>query len=246
MLVKGCAVRKLIPHVAALLVILGCIALSRWQIDRAEEKTLLLAREATRAELQLEMLQPPFDLPQPITARGRWLGDHQVLLDNRIREHQPGVFVLTPFALTDGRVFMVNRGWAAWPARNATLPDPAPPTPDELAIHGVLTTPPGVGARIGQADADDTSGWPRLQAWFDPTPVAIELGTMIPEAVIRLAPDDPAHLTGDAWQVVTFGPERHRGYALTWASIAFVVGLIWLSLSVRQFRAGRRPDQENR
>lgn len=232
--------RRLIPHLAALAVILGCIALTRWQLDRAEQKTQLLAREASRAELSLATLAAPFDLPQPITARGRWLGDFQLLLDNRIREHRPGVFVLTPFELDDGRIFVVNRGWAPWPERSAALPDPRPPADTAVEIRGVLADAPGVGARMGAADSDPGAGWPRLQVWFDPAPVAAEVGASIPQAVIRLAPDDPGHLTGDAWQLVTFGPERHRGYALTWASIAFVVGLIWLTLSFRQFRAKTR------
>lgn len=232
--------RKLIPHLAALLVILACIGLTRWQLDRAEQKTSLLQREATRSTLNLGDLAEPFDLPQPVRARGRWLGQTQLLLDNRIRDHQPGVFVLTPFLLEDDRVVVVNRGWALWPSRTAPLPNPQPPASELFEIRGVLAEAPGVGARMGAADSGAADEWPRLQTWFDPTPLSQALGSGIPEAVIRLAPDDPAHLTGDAWQIVTFGPERHRGYALTWASIALVVGLIWLSLSFRQFRAKNR------
>ena len=89
---------------------------------------------------------------------------------------------------------------------------------------------------MGAAESDGADGWPRLQAWFDPTQLARTVDSTIPDAVIRLSPNDPAHLTGDAWLLLTFGPERHRGYALTWALIAFVVGLIWLTLSFRQFR----------
>jgi cytochrome oxidase assembly protein ShyY1 len=59
-------VRRLIPHLAALAVILACIALTRWQLDRAEQKTQLLERETTRSELNLASLAAPFDLPQPI------------------------------------------------------------------------------------------------------------------------------------------------------------------------------------
>jgi len=229
-------VRRLIPHLAALLVILACIGLTRWQLDRAEEKTTLLEREATRSELDLGALAEPLDLPQPVRARGRWLGQFQLLLDNRIREHQPGVFVLTPFQLEDGRVFAVNRGWARWPSRTAPLPNPQPPAGDAIEIRGVLAEAPGVGARMGSAESEGADGWPRLQSWFDPTELARTVDSTIPDAVVRLSPNDPAHLTGDAWLLLTFGPERHRGYALTWALIALVVGLIWLTLSFRQFR----------
>jgi hypothetical protein len=35
----------------------------------------------------------------------------------------------------------------------------------------------------------------------------------VQDRVILLDPDHPAHLSGDEWQPVTFGPERHRAYA---------------------------------
>ncbi|MGB0513868.1 MAG: SURF1 family protein, partial [Wenzhouxiangellaceae bacterium] len=116
--------RVWIPHLAAAGVIAACVWLTLWQLDRAGQKQVLIDRAQARAMTDLIALQAPYDLPQPIAAHGRWLDRRQVLLDNKVREHVPGVFVLTPLRLSDGRIFMVNRGWVARTDRNAPPPDP--------------------------------------------------------------------------------------------------------------------------
>lgn len=228
--------RRLVPHLAALIVIAGCIALTLWQIDRAAGKRALLERWHDRPTLALDSLGEPLDLPQPVRAEGRWLDDRQLLIDNRIRDRQPGVGVLTPLVLDDGRVVLVDRGWAPWPARDLPLPDPRPQDQGRVEINGRLTAPPGVGARMGPSAAGPVDSWPRLVTWFDPALLADWYGATLLPAVIRLDPEHPDHLTGDAWQIVAFGPRRHLGYALTWASIAIVVAGIWLVLGVRARR----------
>lgn len=229
--------RRLVPHLAALIVVAGCIGLTLWQIDRAEEKRVLLQRWHERPTVALAALPgPPFDLPQPIHAEGTWLADRQLLIDNRIRDRLPGVEVLTPLRLDDGAIVLVDRGWAAWPARTAALPDPQPRGPQRVIVTGRLTAPPGVGARMGPSTAGTAAGWPRLVTWFDPALLADWYGDRLLPAVIRLDPAHPDHLTGDAWQIVAFGPKRHLGYALTWASIAIVVAGLWLVLGLRARR----------
>lgn len=228
--------KRLVPHLAALIVIAGCVALTLWQLDRAVEKRELLERWHNRPIRALGSLGEPLDLPQPVRADGRWLADRQLLIDNRIRQRQPGVGVLTPLLLDDGRIVLVDRGWASWPARNAPLPDPKPRDSERVEISGRLAAPPGVGARMGPSSAGSVADWPRLVTWFNPVLTADWYGKALLPAVIRLDPGHPDHLTGDAWQIVAFGPKRHFGYALTWASIAIVVAGIWLVLGIRARR----------
>lgn len=230
--------RALIPHLAAVAVISACIWLTLWQLNRADEKQLLLERYHNRQPVALSTLEAPLSLPQPVTVTGVWLPDRQVLLDNRIRQHQPGVEVLTPLRLVDGRIVFVQRGWTSWPARDDDLPDPRPPGSSQnqpVSLSGVLSDPPGVGIRIENRVAE-TLQWPLLLGWFDLSLLDNAFGPSLLPAVIQLDPTHPAHLTGDDWNVVTFGPDRHRGYALTWSTIALVVAGIWLTLSFRYFR----------
>lgn len=233
------SVRAIVPHIAALIVVAGCAWLTQWQVDRAAEKREIIDRWHDRRPVDLQSLSAPFSLPQPVLAVGMWHPDRQILIDNRIRDRRTGVHVLTPFELPDGRIFLVDRGWAAWPSRTASLPDPDV-LQRETEIRGVLNVPPGTGLRLGELRSLREQDWPILATYFDHDRLVEVFGAALQPAVVQLAPSHPDHLTGDAWQVVTFGPERHIGYALTWSTIALVVTAIWLALSIRQIR--RRGD----
>lgn len=227
--------RAIVPHVAAFVVVAGCAWLTQWQIERAEEKREIIERWHDRRPVELQALSAPFSLPQPVLANGTWNPDRQILIDNRVRDRRAGVHVLAPFELPDGRMFLVNRGWAAWPSRSARLPDPDV-AQRQTDIRGVLNAPPGTGVRLGQSRSLLEQDWPILTTYFDHDRLAEVFGARLQPAVIQLDPSHPEHLTGDAWQVVTFGPERHTGYALTWSTIALVVAAIWLTLTIRQLR----------
>ena len=228
-------IRAIVPHIAALVVVAGCAWLTQWQVDRAADKREILERWHDRRPVELQALNVPFSLPQPIRAVGIWDPDHQILIDNRVRDRRAGVHVLTPFELSNGRIFLINRGWAAWPSRTAELPDPDV-SQRKSAIQGVLNVPPGTGIQLGESQSLLRRDWPILATYFDQDRLAEALGAELQPAVVQLDPSDPDHLTGDAWQVVTFGPDRHIGYALTWSTIAIVVAAIWLVLTIRQIR----------
>ncbi len=243
------SLRFIIPHIAAFVVVAGCAWLAQWQLERADEKREIVTRWNERKAEPLATLEPPYNLPQPIVGVGNWDPSRQILVDNRVREQRTGVHVLTPFQTPDGRIFLVNRGWAAWPARTAALPDPGvgivaaehrPPRVREIEIRGVLNTPPGTGIRLGDAEIRGNGDWPVLVTYFDHGVLSDLYGEELQPAVIQLSPNHAAHLTGDTWKVVTFGPERHTGYALTWTSIAIVVAGIWLVLTIRQVRERKR------
>lgn len=240
--------RAIIPHLAAFAVIAGCAWLAQWQVERAEVKRGIIERWNERVPVRLDTLEQPYSLPQPVVGVGLWDPSRQILVDNRVREQRTGVHVLTPLAARDGRIFLVNRGWASWPSRTSALPDPGLARPAAknrpAEIRGVLNAPPGTGIRLGDAEIQKDAQWPVLVTYFDHGVLTELFGDDLQPAVIQLDPGHPAHLTGDPWQVVTFGPDRHIGYAMTWTSIALVVAGIWLVLTVRQARGriqgGRR------
>jgi len=232
--------RAVVPHLAALVVVASCAWLAQWQVERADEKREIIERWHDRAPVALEQLEKPVTMPQPVTGVGIWQPDRQILIDNRIRDRRTGVDVLTPLRLPGGRLYLVNRGWAAWPSRSSQLPDPAV-AQGTTRIRGVLNTPPGTGVRLGEARTPPGSDWPILVTYFDHDRLAELFGSALQPAVIQLDPAHPDHLTGDAWKIVTFGPERHIGYALTWTTIALVVAGIWLALTIRAARRRARP-----
>lgn len=228
--------RRVLPHLAALLVLALCFKLAFWQLERATYKDGLMHDWQDAPAVMLDRddsIQP--ERYARISASGYFDTEHHVLLDNQVRNMHAGVHVFTPFQPSgSNRIWMVNRGWQPMPQRS-NLPE-FDTASGEVTIHGRLAEPPRVGLQIGTAAALDAENWPNLMTYFDLDNIRQVLGDHVQDRVILLGPDHPAHLSGDEWQPVTFGPERHRAYAFQWMTIAAVVFIIWLVLTVRSFR----------
>lgn len=226
-----------LPHLAALIVIAGCLKLASWQMDRAEFKQGLLTAWTDAEAVDLSRIGAETDERYlRVDSRGHFDTRRHILLDNQIRHGHAGVHVFTPFKPErSDRIWLVNRGWQPLPDRDA-----GPPAFDTdertVSIRGRLSEPPRVGLQIGRAEPLDPDNWPNLMTYFDLERIRDVLGGNVQDRIILLDPDHPAHLTGDDWQPVVFGPERHRAYAFQWLSIGAVVLLIWLVLTVRSFR----------
>lgn len=228
--------RRVLPHLAALAVLALCLKLALWQMERAEQKDELLDEweRAPAATLDRDDSIEPA-LYARVTASGHFDSEQHVLLDNQTRNMHPGVHVFTPFRPTGSdRVWMINRGWQPMPERSI-LPE-FETVSDEVTIHGRVSERPRVGLQIGAAEPLDADNWPNLMTYFDIDKIRQVLGDQVQDRVILLDPEHPAHLTGDEWQPVTFGPERHRAYAFQWMTIGAVVFIIWLTLTIRSFR----------
>src|SRR5690554_6052976 len=225
-----------LPHVAAVLVIALCLWLASWQFDRANEKQLLLQawEDGTPALLGQSDHEPA--LYQNIQAFGHFDSKRHILLDNQIRGGQAGVHVFTPFQIEGlDRQWLVNRGWHPLPSRQAALPA-IETAPAPLSISGRVANPPRVGVQLGEAEPLNRESWPNLVTYFEIDQIETALGIELGERIILLDPEHPMHLTGDAWQPVVFGPDRHRAYAWQWLTMALAVALIWITLTWRSRR----------
>ncbi|NJN82760.1 MAG: SURF1 family protein [Caldilineaceae bacterium] len=89
-----------------------------WQLDRYAQRNEFNAKVVTRWR------ETPFDIvanPLPsdlsgleyrrVQADGRFDYAHQIVLKNQVRNDAPGVFLVTPLELADGRAVLVARGW---------------------------------------------------------------------------------------------------------------------------------------
>lgn len=226
--------RQLIPHLAAILVLLLCARLAWWQFERADHKQTLLDQwESAPAGALIEY----DELAQFAEAAGYGQFDpmRHVLLDNQIRNNRPGVHVFTPLTLENGRLLMVNRGWQAWDRSVTAFPEFA--TPDSpLMVSGRVSDPPRVGFQLGTAAPLDADRWPNLMTYYDSDLIGEALEVELSDRVLLLDPDHPAHLSGDPWPTVNMGPERHIGYAVQWIGIGTTVLVIWIFLSYRAWQ----------
>lgn len=226
--------RRLLPHLAAVLVLGLCVQLALWQVERAGQKQVLIDQwESAPAGVLADF--ESLEHFARASGQGRFDPQRHVLLDNQVRQNHPGVHVFTPFALPDGEVVMVNRGWQPWDRRAGRFPEFE--TPDSpLLITGRVSEPPRVGFQLGTAMPLDPESWPNLMTYYDTDLIASALGVNLADRVLLLEPDHPAHLSGDAWPTVNMGPERHIGYAVQWASIGSAVLLIWIFLTYKSWR----------
>jgi cytochrome oxidase assembly protein ShyY1 len=230
---------RVLPHLAAVLVVLMCGRLAIWQFDRAAEKRdVLQAWEGANA-VSLDQAVSDGTLYGRVRAQGRFDTERHVLLDNQVRAGQAGVHVLTPFRPLDGRTaWLVNRGWHALPSRQRPLPRIDTPA-GTVTIEGRVSHPPRVGRQLGEARALDPGDWPNLVTYLDIARVEDALELDLADRVILLDPAHDTHLTGDEWRPVSFGPDRHRAYAWQWITMGIVVFLIWVALT---WRSLRRPS----
>lgn len=228
-------IRNWLPHLAALVALFLCARLAMWQVDRAEEKEHRLSQWESAPAMALDPAEQPPRFAT-VSAQGHFDIERHVLLDNQIRNSQPGVHVFTPFRpLGSEMIFMVNRGWQPWD-RNASQ-TPQFVTPEgAVEITARVSDAPRVGLQLGESAPLEQDHWPNLMTYYDGKRIQEALGTPVADDVLLLDPNDPAHLSGDQWQRVNMGPERHLGYAFQWASIGLAIFLIWLTLTYRKLR----------
>ncbi len=227
----------------ALLVSMVILAgLGTWQVQRLHWKTDLIAR--VEARLAADTIPVPgSDRWAAITAAdeymrvrlsGRFLHDKEALVVAST-ERGPGYWVMTPLALGDGSIVVVNRGFVTSERR-----DPATratgQTEGETTVTGLL--------RISEA-----SSWilrendPAADRWYrrDPAQLAKARG------LERAAPffvDADATSNPGGWPVggmtrVRFN-NNHLIYAVTWYGLALLAALA-LGYVVRTEFTLRRP-----
>ena len=214
-----------------------CVLLSQWQLSRLEEKraenALVLANYEAEPVPLSSVLDSPADWQDadtwtPVEMRGSYLGDDQVLVRNRPRNGQPGFEVLTPLRLTDGSVFVVDRGWL--PTGSAQdLPDviPAPPV-GEVTVTARLK--PGEPALPGRTAAKGQIATVELAQFAESLDGPVYTG-----AYGLLASEDPA--PAETAPLPAMKPELDEGSHLSYAFQWLVFGLLgfaFLAYAVRE------------
>lgn len=236
------------PTLATLVLLVFLVGLGQWQLDRAEQKRSLLEqwqehREAPPKALE-SVLAGEAERFTRVEVRGRYDGEHQFLLDNRIRDSRPGFHVLTPLKLADDTgAILVNRGWVPMGKGRSDLPElPVPNGP--VRVVGGLAPSPQTGMRLGAADRGQ-QGWPKIVQHVEPERVSGQLGYPVRAQVIQLDPETPGGFERGWGAPVPFGPERHLGYAVQWFALAVTLLVIYVVVNTkRRKRADGIPHGE--
>ncbi|SFO01389.1 SURF1 family protein [Mycetocola miduiensis] len=214
-----------------------CVLLSNWQVSRLEEKRLENSRVLQNYENAPIPLDEALATPEswednrewtPVSVTGSYLVDEQVLVRNRPRNGQPGFEVLTPLQLSNGSVFIVDRGWL--PTGNAQdLPDvvPAPPTGD---VTVTARLKPGEPALQGRSAAEGQMATVELAQFDDRLDAPVYTG-----AYGLMASETPA--PAEDRPLPAFKPEldegSHLSYALQWIVFG-LLGFAFLGYAIRE------------
>ena len=102
-----------------------------------------------------------------------------------------------------------------------------------MTVRALLSLPPRPGPLLGD-DGYAQTNWPRLVQLIDTPKFATVLGKAVAPAVLLLSPEEPNGFRRE-WQAFSgITPDRHRGYALQWFSLALALVVIYLVLNVRR------------
>ncbi|MCZ6640477.1 MAG: SURF1 family protein [Gammaproteobacteria bacterium] len=218
---------KMTAFVAVFLPLLASLGV--WQISRADEKRV-------REELVFERLgMLPVVVPESIEGMqyrhvrlvGAFESNRYFLLDNQMVQGTPGYWIIASFLSTDGRRWLVNRGWIPAPRLREDLPEVA-------FIEGQLTLTGIIWPQLGMVPLLAEDVWPqtwpkrvqrmniaRMAATLDNT-TAVE---------IRLEDGQPGVLK-PVKLYTGVGVDRHLGYAAQWFGLAVVlmIGYVFVGL----------------
>ena len=211
------------------------LGLGFWQLQRADEKAAIGVRFEQRklqapVALQRVNVEDSAELEYlPVKLRGQFLPGQYFLLDNRIYRGRFGYEVLAVLQLEEsGQPVLINRGWIAADSARQSLPD-VPEISGSVTLQGHVYVAPGSPYLL--ADLALEPGWPkRIQAIeMDKLGAALEEvagGSLFPYSV-RIDPDQLAALTVD-WQIINVSPEKHRGYAVQWFTMALALFIFFI------------------
>ena len=221
--------------VLALGVCAATVSLGNWQTRRADDKRALAQRleQAGRAS---PVVVPALPMTadaltfKRLAAKGEFLPQFTVLLDNKVYRGRAGYFVVTPLRISGSAMHvLVNRGWIAAGARREDLPAVRTPA-GEVSVEGfgfehaprVLAAGSGPPeGRVWQGLAfDEFARWSALEL----QPVFLEQHSVAADGLVR------------DWPARDFGIEKHLGYAMQWYLIAALSVAIFLTLSFERDR----------
>lgn len=222
----------------ALLLIL-LLNLGFWQLNRAEEKRVLIEKQTQSMKTtSLQLTAMTEDNSEKLrykkaTIRGHYDNAHQILLDNQIFKGKAGYFVFTPFIVENGKkAILVNRGWVIANPNRTILPDVNFKTLPTI-IRGRINAFPSVGIKLVGAEMPTNSTPPVIQI-VDSQLLAkklayplfsfqFELDAAMPEGYIR------------QWMTATLmSPEQHFGYALQWFGLAITLSILFFWFSIKK------------
>ena len=221
----------------SLLAALACAAVAvtigNFQRNRAEQKQVAFDRiESARHNAPIQVGGSPVDAAlleqHPAVARGRWLADKSILIDNKVHNGIAGYHVITPLRIEGAGVcILVNRGWIAASRLRSELPVLPPVAETTVEVKGIARMPPAKAYPSTAAISGLTLE--RFRAWsgLELQPVVLMQTDAADDGLVR------------DWLPADSGALKHWGFALVWylAAAAAAIAAAFFSVERRQHEA---------
>jgi len=235
-----------------LIVIAGVVFLARlgvWQLDRLQQ------RREFNAMVHDRWVQDPYDISaanlpadlseleyRRVQATGTFDYEHQIALKNQHRDNQPGVHLITPLLLQDGRAVLVDRGWIpqadADPEAWRKYDEPAGEPIVSLIQESQLMP---FGKPVPVPDAPE-------QAWFYVNIDAIQPQMpydLLPFFLLQLPEENrPYDALPYREEPLRLTEGNHLSYAIQWFTFALILGFGYIQFVRLQDRRAARIQRE--
>jgi len=218
------------PTLFTVPVLLLCLGLGFWQIERLFWKRELIAQR--QAAVEAAPVAAPRTLEEAlgrefrhVTDEGVFLHDKEIFLGATSEAGRQGYQVLTPLVEPSGRIVIVNRGFIP-----TELKDPATRSAGQIAgkvqVQGLLRLPPAQKPNWFLPD-----NRPDLNYWFWVDLLAIaaadKLDRVAPFYIdAGAAPNPGGWPKGGVTRLAL--PNDHLQYAITWFSLAVALIVIYV------------------
>jgi surfeit locus 1 family protein len=218
------------PTVFSLPMLLICLALGAWQVERLFWKQDLIAQR--QAAVAAAPAAVPKSLAEArdiefrhVSDQGVFLNDKEIFLGATLEAGGQGYQVLTPLLEPGGHVVFVNRGYIP-----AELKDPAKRPAGQIAdtvrVQGLLRLPPA-----GKPNWFLPDNRPDLNYWFwvdlPAMSAADKLDRVAPFYIDADATSNPGGWPKGGITRLTL-PNNHLQYAITWFSLAIALIVIYV------------------
>jgi len=196
-------------------------ALGNWQLERLTWKENLLSTIVAQGE-NPDRTFTANDLTQQNefqtgTISGTFLNNKTFSIVPRTYDGKPGAHVITPFAINDGNIVLVNRGWMPVNPDDITLKTPQ-------TITGIIrqTPRPNMFTPLN----DITSGeWYRVD--MGDVKAAHGLENIAPVMLYETCADSASGLVPNPCALTLNINNNHKQYAFFWFSMAFILIVIY-------------------
>ncbi len=140
-----------------------------------------------------------------VMARGTFMPDKVIYLDNRPYNDQPGFTSVMPFRLAGGGVVLVNRGWLPRNLSNRTGIEPYETPDHEIEIEGVARANASQAFELGRGGS---AAGLQIRQNLDVAAYARETGLPLQPFVIQQQSDSGDKLVRD-WPAPTLGVDTN-------------------------------------